>query len=187
MKHVLLLFVLSFSLPHLTAQEAASPSERQARALQVATTTKYSNIILQDAESAAAPDGALFKNWLLMEVNNNSLLRDQIAEDVDGIETNGRNSNLLESYFTSDGEYLGRLVFDTKDVQVTRMAGGKGVFTYQASLLAKDNFRGGTNEIDFVFSFKVKVEPFEVTKAHQITVVSYPRFVKKNEKEVENR
>lgn len=183
-KRTLLLNLILFaaSVAQLAAQDATEPSERQAKALKVAASVKYQNLITQHAKTGEAPAPDEFADWLLAEANNPSLLRDQIADDIDGIETNGRNGNFMETYFTTNAEYLGRLVFRPRDVKVSRVGGGKGVFTYQASFHTQDNFHRGWSEIDFVFTFQVKVEFFKFTNAYQVTVVSYPKFEKKNEK-----
>lgn len=167
----------------LAAQWTATPEERQAKALKVvATVDGYRHLITQHAKTSAAPALGEFTDWLLNEMKCPSLLRDQIAEDIDSIESNGRNTNFLDSYLTTNGEFLQRLEFGKDELKIRRIGGDKEVFTYEASFLAEDHFRHGLSRIEFVFSFKVKVELFVYTKAHQVEVISYPKFERKNEK-----
>lgn len=181
---ILLLILWTASIAQLAAQWTASPEERQAKALKVvATVDDYRHLITQHAKTSEAPGPGEFTDWLLNEINCPSMLRDQIAEDIDAIESNGRNTNFLDSYLTTNGELLQRLEFGKDNLKIRRIGGEKEVFTYQASFFAKNYFHRGVTKIEFVFTFQVKVEPFVYTKAHQVEVISYPKFVKKNEKE----
>jgi hypothetical protein len=178
---ILLLILWAASIAQLAAQWTASPEERQSKALKVVASVKYQNLITQHAKTGEAPAPDEFIDWLVREVNNPSLLRDQIAEDIDEIENNGRNG-LGGAYLTTDGNYVKRLLFEAGDVKVRRVGGEKEMFVYQASFHTQDNFHRGWSEIDFVFKFQVKVEFFKFTNAYQVTVVSYPKFERKNEK-----
>lgn len=184
-RSILLLLVLwAASVAPLAAQWTASPEERQAKALKVvATVDGYGHLITQHAKTGEAPASGEFTDWLVNEINCPSLLRDQIAEDIDAIESNGKNGNFLESYLTTDGLYLNRLEFGKDDLRIRRIGGDKGVFTYQASFHVTDHFHHGQTKIEFVFTFQVEVEYFVYTKAYEVKVVSYPKFVKKIEKE----
>ena len=183
MKCAILPFLLVFAgMAQLAAQEEAS--ELQTKARKVAASVDYERFITGDAKTGDAPAAGEFTDWLLAEANNPSLLRDQIADDLESIETNGRNSESVEYYFTTGREYLKRVVFRAKDVKVSCVGGDKGVFTYQASFHTWMGVHHGWIETGFIFTFLVKVESFVDTKSHLVKVISYPKFEKKNEKEM---
>lgn len=148
----------------------------------------YSKLITQHYAKDGPPDPKLFSAWLLDEINNDSLMRSQIAQDVADIEANGHNTNSVTSYYTPDKEYAAHLYFKESDLTIKGTGKGKdGVYEYQATLKATDGFHGGYSVISFHFSFKARTEYFKYTKAYMIAVVSYPKFAGKDTKEFDFR
>ncbi len=155
----------------------------KAKAISAAQSADYSHLITQHARSGKQPDPQVFHQWILDEINNDSVMRDQIGDEIALIQDNGRNGNHLTFYYTRDKEYRGRLVFMPDDLTVELVGGKDGLYEYKAVLRARDNYRRGHTMISFHFAFRAKVEYFKFTKAYQITVVSYPTFLRKEEKD----
>tara|TARA_R110000850_G_scaffold13191_1_gene43046 strand:+ start:2312 stop:2848 length:537 start_codon:yes stop_codon:yes gene_type:complete len=147
---------------------------------------EYRNMFTQHAENESAPDPTLFTQWILDEINNDSMMRSFLREDIAEIEANGRNTNQLTFYYSPEKHYLGRLIFKIEDLNVELTSEkGDGNYEYKATLKTTDNFRGGKFDISYVFSFNIKVEYLKYTEAYSVDASSYPKLVKKNKVETE--
>jgi hypothetical protein len=147
----------------------------------------YTNLITQDANKGA-PSPEMFSQWVLDEINNDSLMRDQIKPDLTDIENNGHNSSELIQFYSPDRKYVSRLLFKKKDLAIKLIDSSKenGIYKYQITLRASDGFHGGYAIISFHFEFDAKIEYFKFTKAYMVTVVSYPSFTGKESKEYDH-
>lgn len=172
--------------PLLAQQQGDKVQANKEKALAIAKGEGggYENLITQHAPKGNAPDPKLFVQWILDEINNDSVMRDQIGDELADIQNNGRNSGSLTFYYTRDKQYPGRLWFKAADIAITSTGGGKeGVYDYQVVLRARDAFRGGFAIKSFRYTFKAKSEYFPATKANMVNAVSYPLFVDKKETE----
>lgn len=144
----------------------------------------YRKILAQNVSNGSTIDLQLVKQWILDEINNNSLMRNEIKNEISDIEENGRNANRLIEYYSSEKKYVNRLIFRNEDIEIKQ--DGKdtsGIYSFTAIIKAKDNFRGGYSLLSFQFSFKIKSEYQKSLKTYTISVCSYPAFIRKDCKE----
>src|SRR6478609_9173855 len=87
----------------LTAQCIAASDDQdtlqanKAKAVTAAQANDYEYLVTQHADSGKQPDSKIFRQWILDEINHDSAMRDQIGEQIAGIEENGHNCNWLTS------------------------------------------------------------------------------------------
>jgi hypothetical protein len=166
----LLLFLLS---NHITKGDEPDKilQDNKAKAILALNAKDYDYLITQHASNSTAPDPSGFRQYLLDEINHDSVMRDQIDDELEEIESNGHNSSILTEYYTRDQTRNSRLDFKNKDLNVS-VAGKEGgdIYTYQATFTTTDGYHGGYEVIKFKFLFKVKVD-----------VVAYPKYQGKEE------
>jgi len=184
LKSYLLLLGLLLSM-HVRslAQESDSQNPENEEAVAIAKKSEYENLLTQQAGKKDYLNSKLFTQWILDEINNDSLMRAEIVSSISEIEENGHNSSNLVHYYSIDKQYIGKLYFKEKDVSVKWVGEDKaGISNYNAVLHATDGYHKGYQDIYFNFSFKAKSEYFVYTKAYMITVVGYPVFTGRSEK-----
>jgi hypothetical protein len=141
----------------------------------------YQNSITQVA-SAGTPAPKLFVHWILAEINNDSLMREEIADDLDALQDNPHNFNFMTAYLRPDKNPAMRLSFKAADIAIKCMGKEKeGVYNYQVLLRAEDYGHRSDTTIRFRFTFQAKTEFFPFTKAYMVTAISYPQYRDKKE------
>lgn len=177
---ILLLFPV-MTVKSLTKDEDVALQTNKEKAVALVRAGAYKNLISQHVPNGKSPAPKLFIHWFLDEANNDSVIRDQIGDELAEIQNNGRNSAGLASYYTRGGQYLKRLSFQPADLTMACTGGSDGIYNYEATLKAEDAFRGGITIKSFRYTFRVRTEYFRFTQAYQVTVIGYPLYVGKTE------
>jgi hypothetical protein len=137
----------------------------------------YKNLISQWAKKDTKPD--VFNDWIMNEINNESVMRDQIADLLADLSRNGRNSSEMTTFLSRTREQCSTFRFSKESLKIARvksLGGNRSLF--KASLHAKDGYHRGYSIIKYDFTFEAEIKPVTYTgrPTYEISVVSYPVF-----------
>jgi hypothetical protein len=175
-----LLFLFAITSGADCSKEDSALQRNRDIARKIAQEAGYEHFITQYAKEEEKHDPGLLKllkDYILNEINHESVMRDEIGDRVADLETNGRNQKQKDLFYTRDKLYCVHLDFSPGDLDMVRQGvATQGKQKYLAVLKAEDNAKDGCMLVKFKFSFNTKREYFESTKDDMVTVVSYPKF-----------
>jgi hypothetical protein len=126
---------------------------------------------------AAVKNPAPYAAWALGQLNNESLLAEQLAETFDSI--NGQfSNNHYVSLLGLNGEICRRQVFRAADVKVLNIALAGSQLTVTLQAVLTDDSRWESITLGERFEAKYALEQDKYSKAYTVRLVQYPSFTK---------
>jgi hypothetical protein len=170
------LVVSFFVLPSISLSDCHYKSFRDLRDNQVSASSlarKISNFRAVVSTTPSQDTKSLFGTWILDQINNDSVMRDQIGEEIQKIEFSGRAQN-LSIFLTRTGDSCSRLQFMDKDLNLKSVGDKGAIKLFRASLDAYEGYPGQHTITRFVFSFGGTLPHVEESHYFPAVVVEYP-------------